>query len=30
MFTFYKTMGLFFLLLGHPDTRVVNFTFFEQ
>ncbi len=30
MFTVYTGLGLLFLLLMHPDTRVVNFTFFEQ
>jgi len=30
MFTLYKSLGVAFLLLAHPDTRVVNYSFFEQ
>jgi len=30
MFALYKFLGILFILLAHPDTRVVNYSFFEQ
>lgn len=30
MFALYKAIAVFFLLMMHPDPRVVNYSFFEQ
>ena len=30
MFALYKFLGLSFFLLIHPDTRVLDYNFFEQ